>query len=142
MNRNDVSQQALITSLASELKNVKDIQPPDWANFVKTGASRERPPTQEDWWYTRSASVLRKVSDLGPIGTQKLRRQYGGRKNMGYKPERFKTGSANITRKILQQLEKAQLVKQVDKEGRKGRVLTPQGHSLLDRAAKKVHGTQ
>lgn len=140
MNRFSVSQQALTTAVAAELKNVKEIQPAAWSSFVKTGASRERPPTQEDWWYTRSASILRKVSLLGPIGTQKLRRKYGGRKNEGYAPEKFKTGSGNITRKILQQLEAAQLIKQVDKEGRKGRVLTPKGHSLLDKTAK--HGTK
>jgi small subunit ribosomal protein S19e len=117
---------------------VPEIKAPEWAPFVKTGVSRERPPTQEDWWHTRSASVLHKVAVLGPVGTEKLRRKYGGKQNRGYKPETFRTGSGNITRKILQQLEAAQLVRQVDKEGRKGRVLTPKGESILDRAAKKV----
>ena len=138
MNRYDVSQQALVTSVAQELKSVKEIQPPEWAVFVKTGVHKERPPTQDDWWHTRAASILRKVSVLGPVGTQKLRRKYGGRKNMGYAPEEFREGSGNIIRTILKQLEAAKLVTQVDKDGRKGRVVTPSGHSLLDKSAGKV----
>lgn len=138
MIRSDVPQQALVISLAKQLQTAKELEPPVWAQFVKTGVSRQRPPTQDDWWHTRAASVLRKVGDLGPIGTEKLRRKYGGRQNRGYKPEAFKTGSANIIRTILQQLETAGLVAQVDKDGRKGRVLTPKGHSLLDKAAKGV----
>ena len=138
MNRFYVSQQALVTAVAQELKAVPEIKPTAWASFVKTGVNRERPPTQDDWWHTRAASVLRKVAVLGPVGTEKLRRKYGGKQNRGYKPEAFREGSGNITRKILQQLEAAQLVRQADKEGRKGRVLTPKGESMLDRAAKKV----
>jgi len=138
MNRYDVSQQALVTQVAQELKEVKEIQAPEWAAFVKTGTHKERPPTQDDWWHIRAASILGKVSVLGPVGTQKLRRKYGGRKNMGYAPEEFRQASGNIIRTILQQLETAKLVTQVDKEGRKGRVLTPTGHSLLDKSAKKV----
>lgn len=142
MNQYDVSQQALIAALTEELKTVPEIQPPSWAPFVKTGVSRERPPTQEDWWHIRAASVLRKVSLLGPVGTQKLRRKYGGRQNRGYRPEAFKVGSGNITRKLLQQLEQSKLVVQTDKDGRKGRVITPTGQSLIDKAAKRAHGTK
>lgn len=138
MTRYDVSQQALVTQVAEELKGVKEVQAPEWAPFVKTGSHKERPPTQDDWWHIRAASVLKKVSDLGPVGTQKLRRKYGGRKNMGYAPDEFRQASGNIIRTILQQLETAKLVTQADKEGRKGRVLTPAGHSLLDKSAKKV----
>jgi small subunit ribosomal protein S19e len=142
MNRYDVSQQALITALADELKAVETVKAPQWAPFVKTGVSRERPPTQENWWHVRSASMLRKVALLGPIGTQKLRRKYGGKQNRGYKPEVMKSGSGNITRKILQQLEAGKLVVQVDKDGHKGRIVTPAGQSIIDKAAKKAHGTQ
>jgi small subunit ribosomal protein S19e len=138
MTRYDVSQQSLVTQVAEDLKSVKEIQPPEWAVFVKTGTHKERPPTQDDWWHIRAASILNKVSVLGPVGTQKLRRKYGGRKNMGYAPEEFRIASGNIIRTILQQLEEAKLVAQVDKEGRKGRVLTPSGHSFLDKAATKV----
>ncbi len=138
MNRYDVSQQALVQAASTELQSVPQIVAPEWAVFVKTGTNRERPPTQEDWWHTRAASIMNKVAVLGPVGTEKLRRKYGGRKNMGYAPEQFRKGSGNIIRTILQQLEEAKLVVQADKDGHKGRILSPTGFSLLDRAAKKV----
>jgi len=46
-------------------------------------------------------------------------------------------GSGNILRKVLQQLEKAELVK-YKKEGiRKGRIITSKGESLLNKVVKK-----
>ncbi len=134
----DARQQDLVIKAADALKQHKEITPPVWAGYVKTGMSRERPPVEKDWWYLRSASVLRRIRVLGPIGTSKLRRFYGGRKNRGYAPERFYKGSGNIIRKILQQLDKAGLSKQVDVQGHKGRIATAKGMSLLDKAAQQV----
>ena len=123
----------LIEKVAGELKKVKEIVPPEWAKFVKTGVHKERPPEQEDWWYIRAASVLRKIYLYGPVGVSRLRTAYGGKKNRGSKPERFKKGSGNIIRKILQQLEKAGLVKTLD---RKGRVVTEKGKKFIEKIAK------
>ena len=122
-----------IERTAEKLKKIELIKPPGWAKFVKTGKGKERPPINKDWWYIRTASILRKISNLGPIGTQKLRRKYGARKNRGNKPERVYKGSGNIIRKILQQLEKAELIKQTTIKGHKGRTLTPKGKSLLNK---------
>ena len=131
----EVPQQALVEGVKEELKNVKEIQPPTWAAFVKTGAHRERVPSQEDWWHMRAASVLRLIALRGPIGVSKLRVKYGGKKNRGVKPERFRIASGNILRKVLQQLEKAGLAKQAEAGVHKGRVITPAGQKLLDKAA-------
>ena len=57
----DVPADLLIGSLSSELQELEQITPPEWAEYVKTGIHCERPPTQEDWWFIRSAAVLRKV---------------------------------------------------------------------------------
>jgi len=133
-----VSPSELNAELASELKNIPEIKPPEWAPFVKTGASKERPPVDRDWWYKRVASFLRKVYILGPIGVSKLRTQYGGRKNTGSKPERVWKGSGSIVRKGLQQLGKAGLIKYVDNGVRKGQVITPKGMSLLEKTAQKI----
>lgn len=124
----------LIIQVSEELKKMKEIAPPEWASFVKTGAHKERAPDNPDWWYMRSASVLRKIAILGPIGISKLRTKYGGKKDRGTKPEHFAKGSGSIARKVLQQLEKAGLVKKQEK-GRKGRVIAPKGVSLLDKVA-------
>lgn len=128
----------LIEALAIELKNVKDIQPPEWAGFVKTGMHNERPPARQDWWHVRAAAVLRKVDRLGPVGVEKLRVKYGGKKNRGHKPERFYKASGNILRKVLQQLEKAGLVKKQDKDVHKGRVITPAGKKMITNALKEA----
>ena len=131
----DVSQQALVERTKEELKNYKEIQPPEWAKFAKTGAHKERVPAQEDWWYFRTASVLRVIALRGPVGVSKLRTRYGGSKNRGVRPHRFGVASGNILRKILQQLETAGLAKQTVIGVHKGRIVTPAGQKLLDMMA-------
>lgn len=125
--------QELLGKVAEELKKIEAIKAPEWAIFVKTGANKERPPADPDWWYQRAASVLRKVAILGPIGVSKLRRKYGGRRNRGVAPDKFYKGSGNIVRKCLQQLTEAGLIKEMQKGVHKGRVITPKGQSLLDK---------
>jgi len=124
--------------VAEQLKNQKLVQPTTWAKFVKTGHHKARLPDDPEWWYIRSAAVLRTVAQLGPVGTEKLRTKFGGRKRRGYKPEHFYKASGSIIRKILQQLEKSDLIKQAEKGVHKGRVLTPKGTSLVDKIAVQI----
>ncbi len=133
----EVPADKLIERLALYLKNnVPQVKPPEWAYFVKTGAHKEKPPSDPDWWYYRAASILRKLyKSSEPIGIETFRTIYGGRKNYGSAPEHFVKGSGSIARKILQQLEQARLVRKV--RG-KGRILTPQGRALLDRLAFEI----
>lgn len=126
----DVPAPILIERLAKYLKdNVDTIEPPSWAAYVKTGVHTQRAPQDPDWWYIRCASLLRKIYILGPIGVERLRAKYGGRKNRGTRPKHAAKGSGAIIRKALQQLEKAGLVQTI--KG-KGRVVTPEGRRLLD----------
>jgi small subunit ribosomal protein S19e len=134
----EVKPEEFIEELSEELKKFKEIKAPVWAPFVKTGVFKEKPPVRDDWWYVRSAAILRSIAKLGPIGTSKLRRKYGGKKNRGVRPEHFYPGSGSIIRKILQQLEKAGLVKQEKKGVHKGRIITPKAASLLDKLAAKM----
>lgn len=128
----------LIEAAAKELQNVKEIMAPEWAPFVKTGVHKQRPPVRDDWWFVRTAAVLKSVEKLGPVGVSKLRTKYGGRKNRGVRPEHHFKGSGNILRKALQQLEAAGLVKQMEKGAHKGRMITPKGVSLLTKAASSI----
>lgn len=121
--------------VAEELKKQKLVQPTEWAKFVKTGHNKQRLPDSPDWWYHRSAAILRSIAKLGPIGTEKLRTKYGGLKNRGHKPERFFKASGSIIRNMLQQLEKSELIKQVEIGVHKGKILAPKGTSLLDKIA-------
>ena len=129
----DVPPTKLIEKLAEKLKEM-NIEEPSWTAFVKTGVHKERQPDNDDWWYVRCASVLRKIYTNGPVGVEKLRSAYGGRKNRGHKPEKFVKGSGNVVRTALQALEKLELVKRT----REGRVITPKGQSLVDNTAKEV----
>lgn len=130
----DVPASELIVALKDELKKIDVIKPPEWAPFVKTGGNRERQPQDPDWWYTRAASLLRKVHINGPVGVPTLRRVYGGRKNRGVKPDAPARGSGSIIRNCLKQLESAGLVAKVSG----GRTSSPQGVSLMDKAAHKI----
>jgi small subunit ribosomal protein S19e len=123
----------LIEKLKEELKKFEEIKPPTWSYFVKSGRHRQRPPEQEDFWYIRAASILRQLY-LHPVGVERLRTYYGGRKDRGRRPAKFYKASGNIIRKILQQLEKAGLAEKCEK----GRKLTSKGHALLMKVAKAV----
>src|SRR3990170_1323721 len=101
----DAPADLLIEEAAKELQKLPEMAPPSWAICVKTGVQKERAPVRKDWWYIRSAAVLRSIYKLGPIGVSKLRTKYGGRKNRGYAPDKTFRGGGNIIRKILQKLE-------------------------------------
>lgn len=132
-----VSKQELIIKLSEKLKPI--LKKPVWADFVKTGVHKEKPPMDSDWWYMRAASMLLKIEKLGPVGVSKLRTKYGGVKNRGVAPEHFYKGSGSIIRKLLQQLETAGYLKQVpEKEKHKGRELAPKAQSLIAQTIKEL----
>jgi small subunit ribosomal protein S19e len=131
----DVPSEKLIAKAAGKLKEINGITPPEWADFVKTGRHTEKAPTQVDWWYTRAASVLRKVYTKGPIGTSRLAAEYGGFADRGSRPNHAVKGSRSIARKCLMQLESSGLVA---KDKNNGRIVTAKGQALLDAVAKEV----
>ena len=130
----------LIKELTEELKKgySEAIKPPAWADFVKTAVYKTKQPTQRDWWFTRCASVLRKLYVKNTIGVARLRGEYKGPQPRGTGPVQSRKGSGSILRKILQELEAASLV---EKNEKKGRRLSPKGVSLLDRVAHKVRSS-
>ena len=123
--------------MSEELKKgyADSIKPPPWADFVKTAVYKTKQPTQHDWWYTRCASILRKLYLKNTIGVSRLMVEYRGPQPRGIAPIRSRKGSGSILRKILQELEAASLV---EKNESKGRRLTSKGVSLLDRVAHRV----
>ena len=141
----DIPANMLISALVDKLSDSKDIVAPDWSEFVKTGVDRERPPTQENWWTIRTASLLRKVAKKGPIGVTTIAQTYGTVMNNGAGPNTPGVASRKIIRTALQQLEAAGLVemvptKEVETEDGKqqlysGRRITSAGQKLLDEVA-------
>lgn len=128
----EVPAQQFVEKLKEELKKSEKIKPPEWMKFAKSGPHRERPPLQQDFWYIRAASLMRRVSIEGNVGVERLRTYYGGKKRRGYKPAISKRAGGGIIRKLFQQLETAGYVTK-DKKGRK---LTPAGQKLLAQVAK------
>jgi len=130
----DVPAMEMIEKLAGILKENEKIVPPEWAGNVKTGVHKELPPTNEDWWYIRCAAVLRKIYTEGPIGIERLRSVYGGKKDNGSQPSHKAKGSGSVARKTVQQLEAAGFLQEV----KVGRTVSAKGRSMMDNAAHEL----
>jgi small subunit ribosomal protein S19e len=134
----DVKASEVIKLAAERLKD--KIKRPSYIDFVKSGANKERVPQDSNFFYVRSASILRQVYLNGPIGVSRLRTRYGSRKeHVVHRRHHVKAGGS-IIRDALQGLEKAGYIKQsagLDK----GRVITAQGKSFMDKIAKELNNT-
>ena len=69
------------------------------------------------------------------MGVERIRAEYGGKRNRGSKPNKAESGSGAIVRHALQQLEAAGYVAKM--KGR-GRMLTPKGVKFLDNTSFEV----
>ena len=130
----DVPADDLILRLSDQLKKDKKINPPEWASYVKTGPHVEKIPQNRDWWYTRCASLVRKVYLHGPIGISDLKSYYGGRKRIGYNLDHHKDAGGAIIRNALQQLEASGYVEKKSK----GRSISSEGMKRVDRLATEI----
>ncbi len=128
----DVKPEELVKLASAQLKD--KISKPDYINFVKSGAGRERPPSDPDFWYIRAASILRQVYINGPIGVSRLRTKYGNAKSHTVHRKHSVRASGSIIRDLLQELEKAKLVKNTPA----GRVITPEGTSFMDKLSGEI----
>ncbi|MGI0000410.1 MAG: 30S ribosomal protein S19e [Nitrososphaeraceae archaeon] len=130
----DVPADDLILKLSDQLKKDKKINPPEWASYVKTGPHVEKIPQNRDWWYTRCASLVRKVYLHGPIGISDLKSYYGGRKRIGYNLDHHKDAGGAIIRNALQQLEASGYVEKKSK----GRSISSEGMKRVDRLSTEI----
>ena len=131
----DIPAKEFIDEVAKKLHNDKSISLPEQNKYSKTGVDKDNLPGEENWWHVRCASILRKLYINNEIGVERLRSEYGGKRNRGSKPHKARKGSGSITRRALQQLEEAGYVAKI--KG-KGRVLTSKGRSFLDNTANEV----
>lgn len=123
--------------LAEALKQIPEIKEPEWAQFVKSGPSKERPIDDPDFWAKRTASILRQIYKRGILGVSRLRTKYGSKKNRGYRPETFKKASGKIIRNILQQTDEAgftEIAKAIKgvRSKKPGRQLTAKGKEFME----------
>jgi small subunit ribosomal protein S19e len=132
----DVPAEDLIEAVAAKLED--EIDAPEWASIVKTGVDRELPPEQENFWFLRAASLLRKVATDGPVGVERLRTAYGdskqGSTRFRVRPDQKVKASGNVIRTALQQLEEAGYIE----SNPQGREISGAGRQLLDATATEV----
>ena len=133
----ELSAQEYNLKLADALKKITEFEEPEWAKFVKSSSSKERPIEDSDFWHKRAASILRQIYKKGIVGVSRLRTKYGSRKNRGFKPERFKKASGKIIRTILQQSDSAgltEIAKEIKgvRSKKPGRQLTQKGKEFLE----------
>jgi len=133
-NIKEVDSQRLVKAVAQKLQQ-QNLPKPRYVDFVKSGAGRERIPEQPDFWYVRSAAILRQVYLNGPVGISRLRTYFGNRKRHVriVKHHHYK-GSGSIITDSLNALEKLGYVAKTNK----GRVITSKGKSLLDKTANEL----
>ncbi len=133
----ELNSQEYNLKLAQALKQIPEFKQPEWAEFVKSGPSKERPIEDEDFWHKRSASILRQIYIKGIVGVNRLRTKYGSKKDRGMRPEEFRKASGKIIRTILQQADKAEFteiaktIKGV-RSKKPGRQLTKKGRDFLE----------
>ncbi len=133
----ELSAQEYNLKLADALKKLPEFKEPEWVQFVKSGVAKERPIEDPDFWYKRTASILRQIYKNNIVGVNRLRTKYGGRKNRGMRPEQFRKSSGKIIRTILQQADKAglteiaKIIKGI-KSKKPGRQLTQNGKKFLE----------
>ena len=103
----DFDQQEYNLKLAEALKQIPEFKAPEWIDFVKSGPSKERPINDPDFWYKRTASILKQIYKMKTVGVSRLKTKYGSKKNRGTKPEEFRKAGGKIIRLILQQCDQA-----------------------------------
>jgi small subunit ribosomal protein S19e len=123
--------------LAEALKQIEEFKAPEWVAFVKSSSAKERPIEDPDFWYKRSASILRQIYKKNILGVNRLRTKYGSKKDRGMAPEKFRKAGGKIIRTILQQADAAgftEIAKAIKgvRQRKPGRQLTPKGKEFLE----------
>merc|ERR1719273_2058564 len=88
----DVDQQVFTKALAAFLKKSGKVKLPEWVDLVKTNVAKELAPYDEDWYYTRLASMARHIYVRSPVGVSTMTKIYGVRRNNGSCPSHWRRG--------------------------------------------------
>ncbi|CAG8508506.1 9870_t:CDS:2 [Ambispora leptoticha] len=131
----DVNPHEFVKAYAGYLKRSGKLEVPKWVDLVKTGAYKELAPYDADWFYIRAAAVARHIYLRNGVGVGALKKLHGGRKRRGTRPSHHADSSGAIARKVLQALEKINVLEKDPKGGRK---ITQDGQRDLDRIAQTV----
>lgn len=129
----DVPADVFIASFAQYLKNEGKLQIPKWADIVKTSIGNELPPSDADWFYTRTAAVARRIYTRPCSGTGGLRRAFGTCQRRSPKPCKFALSSGSVIRHALKELDRLGYTEIHQSNG--GRQITSKGRQGMDYVA-------
>merc|ERR1711934_1348817 len=134
----DVPADEFIKACADYLKRQPKFDVPKYHDIVKTGVIKELAPYDEDWFYVRAASILRKVYLRKGTGVGALKKWYGGSTgtHRGTRKGHFSTASGAIIRKAMFELEKLQMMEHCEDGGRE---ISSKGRAEMDRIAGNIN---
>lgn len=121
-----INHQKFITAISSYLKNNSQLEIPKDYIFKKTCSGKENCPLDSEWYYSRTASILRRTmvymvqNDNKGITTARLASVYGCSKNRGFRPSKHVPATKSIIKKGFRDLESIGWIKKEEK----GRILT------------------
>jgi len=126
----DVPANKLIELTATKLKSDERFIPPEWASWVKTGMHREHPPQNDDWWYVRCAALLRRIAMDGPLARSDSARSTEAKPTT-------RQNLSDLSREWLNNSKSDATTRERGfvKTTPKGREISSQGRSLLDKSA-------
>ena len=107
----DVSAADFIKGFADYLRKNNKLDVPAWTTFIKSSTACELAPYDDDWIYTRTAAVARKIYLRGHLGVKTLRHIFGRHDRRGVLGPVHTEGSGKIIRWALAQLEKLNILK-------------------------------
>jgi len=136
----DVPAADFVVALAAHFQKSQKIELPEWHDLIKTGAYKELCPQDPDWYFTRAASIARKIYLRGGVGVGAFTKVYGGAGHRGTRPTHFAKSSKGLLRHILQQLQEIDLV--AKRKDKKGRWITRNGQRELDTIANQLVATK
>lgn len=133
----DVNADLFIRLYAQHLKLHGKVTMPKWCTFVKTGKGKHLAPIDDDWYYMRAASILRKLYYKPDTGVCGLRKIYSCNQRRGVVPNHKSLASGKIIRTILQQFENLGFIEQNPQK--KGRRLTEKGQNAVNSFARYIN---
>ncbi|RVD92615.1 40S ribosomal S19 [Tubulinosema ratisbonensis] len=104
------------SKLSTMLKTNKLIKEPENVDILKTCYAKQRAPSDPNWFFNRTASIIRCLATAKDGLTVKyFANRYGCSKNFGRRPSHHVKASAGLIKKIVAGLQEINWVERKDK---------------------------
>jgi len=137
----DVPAKDFIEAFAKHLKKGNKIAIPEWGSYVKTACFKELAPYDNDWLYTRAASIAYQVYMRKKVGVNGMRKHYSTGARRGTRKPHGRIVAGKNIRYCINQLATAGIIASVNLQGDDGssipvgKALTKKGTTDMDRIA-------